>query len=105
MECSSTSYTPFFLFAYFAPNTCFLCVAKATNISGRTSIHDRPTEADGRRFGDFDMDLVVDVHGHAILVLLELMIGFVMMERLLCGKRTHHCQKLSLECCSHIANV
>ena len=80
-------------------------MAKATNISGRTSIHDRPTEADGRRFGDFDMDLVVDVHGHAILVLLELMIGFVMMERLLCGKRTHHCQKLSLECCSHIANA
>ena len=29
---------------------------KATNIPNRTSIHDRPAEADGKRFGDFEMD-------------------------------------------------
>ena len=52
---------------------------KATNIANRTSIHDRPAEADGKRFGDFEMDLIVDAHGHAILVLLERMTGFVMM--------------------------
>ena len=56
----------------------------ATN---RTSIHDRPAEADGKRFGDFEMDLIVDAHGHAILVLLERMTGFVMMEKLPYGKR------------------
>ena len=33
---------------------------KATNIPNRTSIHDRPSEADGKRFGDFEMDLIVD---------------------------------------------
>lgn len=59
----------------------------ATNIANRTSIHDRPPEADGRRFGDFEMDLIVDACGHAILVLLERMTGFVMMERLRHGKK------------------
>ena len=60
---------------------------KATNIANRTSIHDRPAEADGTRFGDFEMDLIVDAYGHAILVLLERMTGFVMMEKLPYGKR------------------
>ena len=48
---------------------------------------DRPAEADGKRFGDFEMDLIVDAYGHAILVLLERMTGFVMMEKLPYGKR------------------
>ncbi|MEQ2517758.1 MULTISPECIES: IS30 family transposase [Bacteroides] len=60
---------------------------KATNIPDRTSIHERPSEADGHRFGDFEMDLTVDSYGHAILVLLERLTGFVMMERLPYGKR------------------
>ena len=60
---------------------------KATNIANRTSIHDRPAKADGTRFGDFEMDLIVDAYGHAILVLLERMTGFVMMEKLPYGKR------------------
>ncbi len=60
---------------------------KATNIPNRTSIHDRPAEADGKRFGDFEMDLIVDSYGHAILVLLERLTGFVMMEKLPYGKR------------------
>lgn len=60
---------------------------KATNIANRTSIHDRPPEADGKRFGDFEMDLIVDAYGHAILVLLERMTGFVMLERLKHGKK------------------
>ena len=54
---------------------------KATNIAGRTSIHDRPAEADGKRFGDFEMDLIVDGQGHAILVLVERLTNFVMMEK------------------------
>ena len=48
---------------------------------------DRPTEADGKRFGDLETDLIVDAYGHAILVLLERMTGFVMMEKLPYGKR------------------
>lgn len=59
---------------------------KATNIANRTSIHDRPAEADGKRFGDFEMDLIVDSFGHAILVLVERMTNFVMMEKLPEGK-------------------
>ena len=60
---------------------------KATNIANRTSIHDRPAEADGKRFGDWEMDLIVDAYGHAILVLVERMTNFVMMERLPHGKK------------------
>ncbi|WP_304408270.1 IS30 family transposase, partial [Bacteroides acidifaciens] len=60
---------------------------KATNIANRTSIHDRPAEADGKRFGDFEMDLIVDPYGHAILVLVERMTNFVMMEKLPHGKK------------------
>ena len=44
---------------------------KATNIANRISIHDRPAEANRKRFGDFEMDLIVDAYGHAILVLVE----------------------------------
>ena len=60
---------------------------KASNITNRTSIHERPTEADGKRFGDWEMDLIVDGHNHAILVLLERSTNFVMMERLKQGKK------------------
>lgn len=60
---------------------------KATNIANRTSIHDRPKEADGTRFGDWEMDLIVDSCGHAILVLLDRLTGFVMLERLKHGKK------------------
>ena len=60
---------------------------KATNIANRTSIHDRPPEADGTRFGDWEMDLIVDSCGHAILVLLDRLTGFVLLERLRHGKK------------------
>ncbi len=33
------------------------------------------------------MDLIVDAYGHAILVLLERMTGYVMMEKLPYGKK------------------
>lgn len=60
---------------------------KATNIPNRTSIHERPAEADGSRFGDYEMDLIVDSHNHAILVLHERLTGFVFMEKLKHGKK------------------
>lgn len=45
-------------------------VTKATNIPDRISIHDRPTEADGTRFGDWEMDLVVGKGQRSALVTL-----------------------------------
>ena len=69
-------------------------LTKATNIANRISIHDRPAEANGKRFGDFEMDLIVDSYGHAILVLLERMTSFVMMEKLPYGKRAKPLSKV-----------
>ena len=60
---------------------------KATNIPDRTSIHDRPKEADGKRFGDWEMDTIVDSHGHAILTLTERSTNFILMERLKQGRK------------------
>lgn len=58
-----------------------------TNIAHRISIHERPKEADGKRFGDWEMDTIVDPFGHAILTLTERSTNFIMMERLPHGRR------------------
>lgn len=59
----------------------------ATNIPDRTSIHERPAEADGRRFGDWEMDLIVGKgQKSAILTLCERSRSYLLMERLPCGK-------------------
>lgn len=60
---------------------------KATNIPNRTSIHERPKEADGTRFGDWEMDTIVDSHGHAILTLTERSTNFILMEKLPQGRK------------------
>ena len=60
---------------------------KATNIANRTSIHDRPAEADGTRFGDWEMDTIVDSYGHAIVTLTERSTNFILMERLPQGRK------------------
>ncbi len=60
---------------------------KATNIANRTSIHQRPEEADGKRFGDWEMDTIVDSYGHAILTLTERSTNFILMERLPQGRK------------------
>lgn len=60
---------------------------KATNIRNRVSIHQRPAEADGRRFGDWEMDLIVDWGGNAILTLTERSTNFLLMEKLKQGKK------------------
>lgn len=64
-----------------------LPVTKATNIKDRTSIHERPKEADGKRFGDWEMDTIVDSYGHAILTLTERSTNFILMERLPEGRK------------------
>lgn len=60
---------------------------KATNIPNRTSIHDRPAEADGSRFGDWEMDLIVGKDGYgAILVQTERKTNYCIIEKLPHGK-------------------
>lgn len=60
---------------------------KATNIPNRTSIHNRPKEANGKRFGDWEMDLIVDGQQRVILTLVERSTNMLIMERIRTGKR------------------
>lgn len=60
---------------------------KATNIPNRTSIHDRPTEADGTRFGDWELDTIVDAYGNAIVTLTERSTNFILMKKLPHGRK------------------
>ena len=60
---------------------------KATNIANRTSIYERPKEADGTRFGDWEMDTIVDSFGHAILTLTERSTNFILMQKLPHGRK------------------
>lgn len=60
---------------------------KATNIPNRISIHQRPMQADGTRFGDWEMDTIVDSYGHAIVTLTERSTNYILMERLPQGRK------------------
>ena len=57
------------------------------SIPNRTSIDERPVEADGKRFGDFEMDTIVgkDNHG-AIVTLLERNTNMLLMRKLNKGR-------------------
>ena len=60
---------------------------KVRNIPDRTSIHDRPAEADGSRFGDWEMDLIIGKgQKSAILTLCERSKNYLLMARLPQGK-------------------
>lgn len=62
-------------------------VGAVGRIPNRVSIHDRPKEADGKRFGDGEMDLIVGKDGHgAILSLTERSTNFLIIELLPHGK-------------------
>ena len=60
---------------------------RATNIPNRVSIHQRPPEADGNRFGDWEMDLIVDSKQNAILSLVERSTDMQILEKLPQGKK------------------
>lgn len=67
---------------------------RATNIPNRTSIHERPKEADGSRFGDWEMDLIVGKNGYgAILVLAERSTSYCIIEKLPHGKNAKEIAK------------
>ena len=59
---------------------------RATNIKNRVSIHERPMEANGKRFGDWEMDLIVDKDQNAILTMIERSTNFLLMAKLKQGK-------------------
>ena len=61
---------------------------KHFSIADRTSIHQRPEEADGKRFGDYEMDLIVDHFGHAILTIVERSTSMLFMTKLPHGKKS-----------------
>ena len=61
---------------------------KRFTIAERTSIHSRPEQADGKRFGDFEMDLIVDAHNHAILTIVERSTNMLFMTKLAHGKKS-----------------
>ena len=61
---------------------------KVKNIPNRISIHDRPVEANGKRFGDWEMDLILGKGQHsAILTLCERSTNMLMMAKLKNGKK------------------
>lgn len=64
---------------------------KATNIANRTSIHERPKEADGTRFGDWEMDTIIDPYGHALVTLIERSTNFLLMAKLRHGRKALPC--------------
>lgn len=67
---------------------------KPTNIPNRTSIHERPEQADGTRFGDWEMDLIVGKDGYgAILVLVERNTSYCIIEKLSHGKNAKEIAK------------
>ncbi len=62
-------------------------VGKARNIPHRVSIHERPPEADGKRFGDWEMDTIIGKGGSGVIVtLVERKTNYMLMSRLPKGK-------------------
>jgi IS30 family transposase len=60
---------------------------KVKNIPHRISIHDRPPEADGKRFGDWEMDTIISKNNKgAIVTLIERSTNNLLMEKLPEGK-------------------
>ena len=70
---------------------------KVRNIPDRTSIHDRPAEADGRRFGDWEMDLIIGKgQKSAILTLCERSKNYLLMARLPQGKNPENVADMAI---------
>lgn len=68
---------------------------KVKNIPDRVSIHQRPTQADGTRFGDWEMDTIVGKDGKgAILTLTERSTNMTLMEKLPHGKHPEPLAKI-----------
>lgn len=65
-------------------------VGQHTSIPNRTSIRQRPEEANGKRFGDFEMDTIVGRNNQgAIVTLVERSTNMLFMKKLRHGKDAH----------------
>lgn len=63
-----------------------VCAGKSC-ITNRKSIHDRPAEADGKRFGDLEMDTIVGPNNQqAIVTLVDRSTNMLFMKKLKYGK-------------------
>ena len=61
---------------------------RATNIPNRSSIHERPVEANGKRFGDWEMDLIIGKgQKSAIVTLCERSCNYLLMAKVPEGKK------------------
>jgi len=70
-------------------------VGAAPNIPNRVSIQERPPQADGKRFGDLEMDTIIGKDGvGAILTLTERSTNFIWMEKLKHGKNAEDVAKV-----------
>ena len=66
-------------------------------IRDRVSIHERPSEANGERFGDWEMDTIIGKNEKgAILTLTERKTNFVLMEKLKYGKKAKELAKVAI---------
>nr|WP_165004348.1 IS30 family transposase [Seramator thermalis] len=62
-------------------------VGSVKNIPNHTSIHQRPKDADGKRFGDFEMDTIIgENHSEAILTITERKTNYIMIQKLPKGR-------------------
>jgi IS30 family transposase len=69
-------------------------VGSAKNIPNRTSIRDRPKEADGSRFGDFEMGTIIGPNNsEAILTITERKTNYLMIRKLPKGKDSKEVSK------------
>ena len=69
--------------------------ASPKNIPNRRSISERPKEADGSRFGDFEMDTIIgETQSEAILTITEKKTNFVMVNKLPMGRDSKEVAKL-----------
>ena len=77
-------------------------------IADRISIHQRPAQADGKKFGGYEMDLIVDQFGHAVLTIVERSTNMLFMTKLPHGKKSEllamQVRRLLLPYKEHIIN-
>ena len=74
-------------------------------IKDRVSIHERSKEVDGKRFGDFETDLIVGPDQHAILTLAEKSTNMPLMQKLPFGKQAKPLAKVVRKLCCHTRNA
>jgi len=72
---------------------------KAPGIRNRVNIHERPKEADGSRFGDWEMGFIVDKDSNAILTMVERSTNFLIMGKLKYGKKAMRWSRRYGGCC------